>query len=106
MNNINYISQDEMATANKFYHDKNYEMALHFYSIVLNDASKYEGDDMSVIMYAASASDQYQACLKLLNNQKKLETEEEYKKNVSPANVNNQGKKNIMMILKSIFKKF
>jgi hypothetical protein len=83
MDNIEYINQDCSQLANKHFQEGNYEMACHYYSIVLKDANNYNGDDMSVIMFAASASDRYQECLNILDNQKKLELNTETEEKIS-----------------------
>ncbi len=77
-----------MAKANKYIEQGNYEMALHFLSIVLDDARRYNGDDMSVIMYAASASDKYAECQKLLNIQKELNNKINTNNNTNNNNKN------------------
>lgn len=103
MDNIEYINQDCSQLGNKHFQEGNYEMARHYYSIVLNDANNYNGDDMSVIIFAASVSDRHQECLKLLDNQKKTESNEDIvKKNIQ---TNNQLKENsIITFLKKLFR--
>ena len=102
MDNIEYINQDCCQLANKHYKEGNYEMARHYYSIVLNDANNYNGDDMSVIMFAASASDRYQECLNILDNQKKLESNMETEEKITQINIRTN-ENFIWKILKKLF---
>ena len=62
MNEIEFMNITSMIKADEYFKNGDYRNALEHYKIVVEDADKYNGDSMTVIMFATSAIRKCQEC--------------------------------------------